>query len=98
MELKPDKQSKTTRQGGIDASSKNGKDNNIQLTDTKKPSKSSKTNEEVQKTRKNSKNPNELLDILTELSINEDKLAVLSELNGDELVKLLKAFGKPCYQ
>ena len=39
-----------------------------------------------------------MLDILTELSINEDKLAVFSELNGDELVKLLKAFGKPCYQ
>ena len=98
MELKPDKQSKATRQGGIDASSKKGKGKNTPLTNTKKPSKSSKTSEEVLKIRKNFKSPSELLDILTERSINEDKLAVFSELNGDELVKLLKAFGKPCYQ
>ena len=47
MELKPDKQSKATRQGGIDASSKKGKGKNTPLTITKKSSKSSKTSEEV---------------------------------------------------
>ena len=57
MELKPDKQSKATRQGGIDVSSKKGKGKNTPLTNTKKPSKSSKTSEEVLKIRKNFKSP-----------------------------------------
>ena len=53
MELKTDKQRKATRQGGIDASSKKGKGKKTPLTNTKKPSKSSKTSEEVLKIGKN---------------------------------------------
>ena len=48
MELKTDKQSKATRLGGIDASYIKGKAKKTPLTNTKKPSKSSKTSEEFE--------------------------------------------------